>query len=314
MLRTALKPRWIGFFLLTLAVSSIFVVLTQWQFEQSTANQPRAHEETETPVPLTEHFQPATPMMADEADQMVHFTGTIDPETTVQVEARIEDGVQGLWLVSSATVEGAPNDYSIPVAWGWIAEELEADPAEVTQIFEQATGVSANEPIQFHGRLIPGEGPTPNTNHFVEPVRTQMLATAQLVNLWDQNLYAGYVVAETFTVDDVVHAVSGATGVQPLDVAPQPEEAEVEWLNIFYAAEWFVFAVFSLYLWWRFVRDDYLKDQREDELDDLWEKHWQSQELARLRDEARKEKAAAEQAYRAYHGQDSRNEKDSQHL
>lgn len=285
-------------------MASLFVLLTQWQFAQSTAVQPRTHAETETQVELTEHFEPGVAMMSDQADQMVYFTGTIDPERTVQVESRVDEGNVGLWLVSSATVEGAPGNNNIPIAWGWVPDEIEADSAEIATLFEESTGLSVDEPMQIQGRLIPSEGPTPNTNHFIEPVRTQMLASAELVNLWNQPLYAGYVVAETFTVDGVEHTVSGDE-VEDVAAAPQPEEREVAWLNIFYAVEWFIFAVFSLYLWWRFVRDDYLKDQREAELDELWERHWRSRELQRLRDQARQDKVAAAQAYRAYYGQDS---------
>ena len=138
-----------------------------------------------------------------------------------------------------------------------------------------------------------------------------MLASAELVNLWDRDLYAGYVVAESFTVGGTEYVVTGDAGVEGVETEPQPEEAEVAWLNIFYAVEWFIFALFSLYLWWRFVRDDYLKDQREAELDELWEQHWRAQELERLREEARKEKAAAEQAYRAYHGHGPIEQKDT---
>ncbi len=308
MLRTALKPRWIGFFLLTMAVALIFVLLTKWQFDQSTSMQPRSHEVTETPVELTEHFQPGAPMMEDQADQMVTFTGQLDPQKSVQVQSRLNDGVEGLWLVSSATVNGAPA--GIPVVWGWVEDEIEATGDELAQLFEESTGVALNETIEFTGRLIPGEGPTPNTNHTTEPKRTQMLATAELVNLWDEPLYAGYVVAETFTANGTEHVVTGTTGIEGVETAPQPEEAQVAWLNVFYAIEWFIFAVFSLYLWWRFVRDDYLKDQREAELDELWEQYWRAQELQRLRDEARKEKAAAERAYRAYHGSSSAEQKD----
>ncbi len=309
MLKTALKPRWIGFLLLTLAVASVFVLLTKWQFEQSTSNQPRAHEVTETPVELTDHFQPGVPMMSDQADQMVTFTGQLDPHKSVQVESRLHDGVQGLWLVSSASVQGAADNNRIPVVWGWIAEEIEATGDELTQLFEDSTGLSATDTIQFTGRLIPGEGPTPNTNHFIEPQRTQMLATAELVNLWNEPLYAGYVVAETFAVNGTEHVVSGA-GVEGVETAPQPEEAQVAWLNVFYAIEWFTFAIFSLYLWWRFVRDDHMKELREAELDELWEEHWKAKELQRLREQARQEKAAAERAYRAYHGYGTDEQKD----
>ena len=310
MLRTALKPRWIGFLLLTLAVASVFVLLTKWQFEQSTSDQPIAHEITETPVALTDHFQPGLPMMSDQADQMVSFAGQLNPQKSVQVESRLNDGVEGLWLVSSASVQGAPEDNRIPVVWGWVDEEIEATGDELTQRFEESTGVSINDTMEFTGRLIPGEGPTPNTNHFIEPKRTQMLATAELVNLWDEPLYAGYVVAETFTVNGTEHVVSGDVGVEGVETAPQPEESQVVWLNVFYAIEWFIFAVFSLYLWWRFVRDDHLKDQREAELDELWEEHWKAQELQRLREQARQEKAAAESAYRAYHGHGTDEQKD----
>jgi len=310
LLRTALKPRWIGFFILTMAVAFIFVLLTQWQFEQSTSDQPRSHAETETPVPLTEHFAPGVAMMGDQSDQMVTFTGHLDPTKSVQVESRVHNEKVGLWLVSSATVDGASQDNGIPVVWGWIPEEIEASPAELTELFETSTGVSTDGTIEFLGRLIPGEGPTPNTNHFIEPNRTQMLSSAQLVNLWNEDLYAGYVVAETFTTDGVEHVVTGETGVEPVATAPQPEQGEVAWLNVFYAIEWFIFAVFSLYLWWRFVRDDYLKDQREAELDELWEYHWRAQELQRLREAARQDKAAAEQAYRAYHGHGPNGQKD----
>lgn len=311
MLRTALKPRWIGFFFLTLIFVTIFVALTQWQFEQSTSDQPRSHAETETPVPLTDHFQPGVPMMGDEADQMVTFTGQLDPTTSVQVESRRHDEQVGLWLVSHATVDGAPENNGIPVVWAWIPEQLDVTDEELIELFESSVGVATSDLIEFEGRLIPGEGPTPNTNHFINPKRTQMLATAELVNLWDQDLYAGYVVAETFTVNGIEHVITSDAGVEGVATDPQPEEAEIAWLNVFYAVEWFIFAVFSLYLWWRFVRDDYLKDQREAELDELWEQHWRAQELQRRRDQARKEKAAAEEAYRAYHGHGPTEQKDT---
>jgi cyanate permease len=35
-------------------------------------------------------------------------------------------------------------------------------------------------------------------------------------------------------------------------------------LNIFYAIEWAVFAVFAFYIWWRMVRDAYEREQEEE--------------------------------------------------
>jgi len=42
----------------------------------------------------------------------------------------------------------------------------------------------------------------------------------------------------------------------------------VNWLNLFYAAEWVVFAGFALFIWWRLVKDDYrrgLEDAQDEE-------------------------------------------------
>jgi hypothetical protein len=47
--------------------------------------------------------------------------------------------------------------------------------------------------------------------------------------------------------------------------SPAPVEGSgVNWLNIFYAAEWAVFAGFAFYLWYRLARDAWEK-----ELEDL---------------------------------------------
>jgi hypothetical protein len=32
-------------------------------------------------------------------------------------------------------------------------------------------------------------------------------------------------------------------------------DAEINWLNVFYALEWTFFAGFAVFLWWRLVRD-----------------------------------------------------------
>ncbi|MER2138315.1 MAG: SURF1 family protein, partial [Arthrobacter sp.] len=58
------------------------------------------------------------------------------------------------------------------------------------------------------------------------------------------------------------------TGLQTVTVAPQPQETTVNWLNIFYAVEWVVFAGFSVFLWWRLLADSYQRSLEEDEYED----------------------------------------------
>ena len=81
-------------------------------------------------------------------------------------------------------------------------------------------------------------------------------------------------------------------------MAPQPEETQIIWLNVFYAVEWMLFAGFALFLWWRFVRDDHVRDEHERRLDEEWAAQWRAEELERRRAAAReaKERAFAAQA------------------
>ncbi|MCC7128649.1 MAG: SURF1 family protein, partial [Microbacteriaceae bacterium] len=41
-----------------------------------------------------------------------------------------------------------------------------------------------------------------------------------------------------------------------------PEKGvELNLLNLFYAAEWVIFAGFAVFLWWRLVKDAWLREQ-----------------------------------------------------
>jgi hypothetical protein len=89
---------------------------------------------------------------------------------------------------------------------------------------------------------------------------------AQLINVWDAPAYAGFVVGTNFTVagEDLDTATAG-TAMEPVVVNPQPQETPVNWMNIFYAVEWVVFAGFAIFLWWRLVADDYRRTLEDDE-------------------------------------------------
>ncbi len=82
------------------------------------------------------------------------------------------------------------------------------------------------------------------------------MAPAAFVNLWssvdDGGAYAGYLIDE-----------GTASGLSAIDAPPPSGEIEVNWLNIFYAAEWVVFAGFAIYLWYRLVRDQWELEQHE---------------------------------------------------
>lgn len=290
MLRTALKPVWLATLVLALVAAGLFVALSKWQFETAETNAPPPRTQTEQPVPLTDHVRPYEPLLARDADQVVTVPGEFLPDTDVLVGPRVLRGDEGFWTVSAFRVAGAPDGEVIPVVRGWSAGADVVDPAPQGD-------------VTVTGRLLPPDGPLPRTAAEADTADRLLyasLAPGQLVNVWDEPSYAAFVAA--FEVADAAGAEVGAGasegGLEPVWVAPQPEETEVIWLNVFYAVEWILFAGFALFLWWRFVRDDHLRDERERELDEEWAAQWRAEELARRREEARlaKERAYAAQA------------------
>ncbi len=77
---------------------------------------------------------------------------------------------------------------------------------------------------------------------------------AAMVNLWSEvdpgGVYNGYIVANT-----------PVAGLEKIDSPRPSQEVELNWLNLFYAAEWVIFAGFAVFLWWRLVRDVWEREQ-----------------------------------------------------
>ncbi|MBG6223859.1 cytochrome oxidase assembly protein ShyY1 [Arthrobacter sp. CAN_A2] len=248
MLKTALKPRWILLLILAMVIASVFVLLSQWQFNSSRQAPPPAPSTTEEVRPLTDVLQPLTPLYASGADQMVSLDGDFLPDTRTLVQDRLRDGEEGLWVVQAFAVDGvatpagdAGESPVIPIVLGWL-------PAA-----EDATSLPEQEgPAAVVGRLLPPEAPLVQ-----RPVEGQVpsLSTAELATRWDVRAYAAFVVATTVTAGGA--DVPFAAGMEPVVVGPQPQETPINWLNIFYAIEWFVFAGFAFFLWWRLVADDH---------------------------------------------------------
>jgi cytochrome oxidase assembly protein ShyY1 len=249
-LKTALKPRWIAALVFALAVSWVFVLLSQWQFSASRGDAPPPPAATETMHPLTDVFTPGKPMMAATADQMVSFSGSFVPNKQVLVKNRLDQGRQGYWVVSAFAVDGVKSSSGeqvmIPVVRGWVAAPGDAAPAPAGR-------------ADVVGRLLPTEGPEPER---AVPGLVPTLSVAELINVWDMPGYSGFVAGIRLGMDGA-DPDSGTAGTRmaAVEVGPQPQDTPVNWLNIFYAVEWIVFAGFAVFLWWRLVADDYRRRQ-----------------------------------------------------
>jgi cytochrome oxidase assembly protein ShyY1 len=259
--KTALKPRWIAGFVFAIAISGVFVLLSQWQFGRSTQPEAPVNPATEKVQPLTGTLQPGEFFHGTDADQMVSARGTYDPEKQVLVPDRLHDGKSGYWVVSAFAVDGAPAlagaaaspQTWIPVARGWVA-----DPADAP--------APPSGAVELTGRLLPSEAPLPKTSP--QPGQATAVSVAELINYWEVSSYPGFVAATAEVAGGADVSPAAVPGdLLPLEIGPQPPGQQINWLNLFYSLEWVVFAGFALFIWWRLVKDDYHRDL-EEALDD----------------------------------------------
>ncbi|WP_411730541.1 SURF1 family protein [Paeniglutamicibacter sp.] len=247
MLKTALKPRWILALVGALVVATGFVLLSQWQFNRSQTEAPPPVTTTERVVPLTGHVKPAVDLLARDADQMVSAAGTFLPGKQVLVKNRIEDSRTGYWVVAAFKISGAPDGNIIPVVRGWQPDDAAPAPAPAGT-------------LEITGRLLPTEAPV---SQDAGQSAYASLSVAELINVWDVPSYSGFVVASSVSGADGADVSAAATGLLPVHVGPQPQERQINWLNIFYGIEWVVFAGFAVFLWYRLVADDFRRQQED---------------------------------------------------
>ncbi|MFT4229512.1 MAG: SURF1 family protein, partial [Microbacterium sp.] len=142
---------------------------------------------------------------------------------------------------------------SLAVAVGWAATREEADAA--------ASALSAlarddpDAPVALTGRLISDEGPAVPPRG-ADPQEQTRMSPAALLSRWHD-------------IDGLAVYRSYLTSAEPfggLDAifSPPPDDGSgVNWLNLFYAAEWAVFAGFAFYLWYRLGKDAWEREVEE---------------------------------------------------
>lgn len=243
------RPRSIGLLLLALGIAVGFALLGQWQLDRAVQSGTVVQRTTERPVPLETIAAPQQLMTQASTGQLVTVTATFVPADYAVVENRWNRGERGYWVVGNARVQSAGGPATLAVALGWSADAASADAARLT-LQRESGGNSAS----LLGRYLPSEAPTvPSKGAPAQSMST--MSVAALINRWTdvQPVYAGYLTAST--------APAGLTAID--SPAPQ-QQVELNFLNLFYAAEWTLFAAIALAIWYRMMRDVYERE-REDE-------------------------------------------------
>lgn len=235
-----LRPRWIGLLAVCLVVAGIFSWLLQWQLTRALATSPVAEGQTEEVVPLDDVVDPGGYLDGPYVGQRVDVVGTWDADNFLVVTDRVNVGVEGYWVTGRLVVDGA----SLATAIGWAATEDEAEEA-VTELSAAATG----DEVELTGRIIASEDPT-DPSH-VDPHAIGAMSSAELLGHWDVE---GAVYRPYFVANDATGAITDA-GLEAIASHAPEAESNINLLNLFYAAEWAIFAGFSFYLWYRLAKD-----------------------------------------------------------
>jgi len=240
-----LRGRWIGTLLLCLVVAGVFAWLGQWQLARAIDTDPPEPGATEQVRPLDDVLEPGQYLPEPLGGQRVEASGTWVPEDFIVVSSRFNDGAEGYWVTGQLRVAERT---SIAVALGWAPTREQADAA--------ASALSDAEaaPVEITGRVIDDEGVELPSHDDAHELRR--MSPAALLGRWHDteqlDVYRAYLAS--------VEAPAGLVDI----VSPPPQEkSPVNWLNIFYAVEWAVFAGFAFYLWYRLARDAWEREVEE---------------------------------------------------
>ena len=107
-------------------------------------------------------------------------------------------------------------------------------------------------PVALEGVLQPDEPPAQSAP---DGDRLGSLDVADLVNRWGTPIYNGFVVLVSQRAD-----VRAGAAQPQLVPPPAPQAHGIAWRNAAYAVQWWVFAAFAVFMWFRMVREDAGRD------------------------------------------------------
>lgn len=246
-----LRPRWIGMLLLCLVVAGVFAWLGQWQLGRAVQINPVPPGATEEVQPLAEVALPGEYLPEPLVGQRVETRGAWVPGDFLIVQSRFNDGVEGYWVTGQLRIDpdvsGTVGPTSVAVALGWAPTEDAARAA----IDELEVAASDADPVEVTGRLISDEGPLLPPRD--DPQAMTRMSPAALLGQWHD-------VDALFVYRPYVAAESAFGGLDAISSPAPIEGSGINWLNIFYAVEWAVFAGFAFYLWYRLAKDAWEKE------------------------------------------------------
>ncbi|MEA9984500.1 MULTISPECIES: SURF1 family cytochrome oxidase biogenesis protein [Subtercola] len=259
------RPKWIRALVFALILAAAFAALGQWQLSRAvTSNGPNPNATTEVVVPLEQIATAGQPVFETQDGQMVSVDGALVSGDFSIVSTRLNGGVEGYWVVGRydlSTPQGSAPLTSVAVALGWASDQATA------QTSADRMNQTASYPAdQLVGRYVGTDGPvvTDAQKKATAAYVPTTMAISALINTWTDfpdtaTVFGGYIVAST-----------PPAGLTTIDSPVPQRTTELNWLNIFYAIEWVIFAGFAIFFWYRLVKDAWERETEESQLEEAY--------------------------------------------
>lgn len=235
MLRTLFTPRWLGLLGVFAAVCATFVWLGFWQLavaQDSAIAEIQAERDALVEKPLDQVLTPHAAFPEDGAGHPVVVEGAYDGTRQFLVPDRLLGQESGFWVVTPLVVEDGTA--VIPVLRGFVTDPDVAD-------------VPPAEPVTVHGELAPGESPYFGEDPLPEG-QHGTIDLSVLANLWPEALYNGFI----FSTDEQPRLTSAELAHVP---PPVLQAGDIDWRNLGYALQWWVFAAFVVFMYGKLLHD-----------------------------------------------------------
>jgi surfeit locus 1 family protein len=225
------------------------LLLGRWQLHvwQDHRAQDSAAVTGQTPVPLDSVLGPDAAYPDVGLGRPVVVQGTWMPGETVLVSGQRQGSAIGYWVVTPVLTSSGSE---IAVVRGWRAGRY---------------GVPAapRGTARLVGLLQPSDESGPVDDDVQDRVLPALSITS-LLPLLHHDPYGGYAIATSRAVPGGATR-AGMSGLAPAQPAHLPgADASTALRNLLYALQWWVFAAFVVFMWWRWLTDDVLTADRPD--------------------------------------------------
>lgn len=246
MYRFLLTPRWLAVSVLALLAVPFCVFMGSWQLgrfesrvqQHKDAEHHQSRVASAAPVPLSAVLPDTRAQVSgDDSGRVVSATGRYDTGHQFLVPGRTLDDRNGFYVLTPLRLAGG----ALPVVRGWLPGDASAAQHAGSVPAAPAGQITVTGAMQY-----PETSETSGVRTGAQPSgQLGMISSASLVNILPYAVYNGWITA-TSPVPPLLAVPPAAPQAAGLDIK--------EFQNLGYTGEWFVFAGFVVFMWFRLVR------------------------------------------------------------